>query len=127
MATLDVTEILSDPDFCDTVTITRETETIGSNGRPIITTETFPGVVGVIVAGHGDMLKRFPELTRVEGSVMVYTTFRLAAATQTTQADQMTWNGVNYRLTALNDWTNFGAGFVSAIFTMTDLLEASPT
>ena len=39
----------------------------------------------------------------------------------------MAWNGVNYRLTALNDWTNFGAGFVSAIFTMTDLLEASPT
>lgn len=127
MATLDVTELLSDPDFCDTVTITRKTEIIGSNGRPVITTETFPNVVVVVTAGHGDMLKRFPELTRVEGSVMVHTTFRLVAATQTTQADEMAWNGVNYRLAALNDWTNFGTGFVSAIFTMTDLLEASPT
>lgn len=125
MAGIDVTELLSDPDFCDTFTVTRDVETVGTNGRATIATTVFPSVVGVVTAGQGSMLKQFPELTRVEGAVMIHTTFELRAETAASKADRIEWRGNDYRVTMVNNWMNFGRGFTTAVANLIDLQEAA--
>jgi len=126
MPLLDVTEILSDPDFADTITVTRSSETGFDHGRPIVTTQTFQNVTAVVTAGQGDILKYFPEMANILGAILIHTMFRLTSASDTTQADTVTWQGRDYQVTGLNDWSTFGAGFIMAVGTLKDFVEAAP-
>lgn len=125
MAELDVTELLYDPDFSDTFTVERDTETVGSNGRSTVVTETFANLIGVLTAGQGSILKQFPELTRVEGAILIHCMFELRPETSATKADRILWRGNTYRVTMVNNWMNFGGGFVSAVATLIELVEAA--
>lgn len=126
MPLLDVTEILSDPDFADTITVTRAVETTDGHGRAQTTTQAFPNIVAVVTAGQGDVLKYFPEMANISGAVLIHTTFRLTSTSETTQADTVTWQGRDYQITDLNDWSTFGAGFIMAVGTLKNFVEAGP-
>lgn len=126
MPLLDVTEILSDPDFADTITVTRSTQTGFDHGRPVITVQSFPNVTAVVTAGQGDILKYFPEMTNIQGAILIHTTFRLTSVSETTQADLVTWQGRDYQITGLNDWSTFGVGFIMAVGTVKQFAEAAP-
>ena len=126
MPLLDVTEILSDPDFADTITVTRSVETVDTHGRPQTSPETFPNVTAVVTAGQGDILKYFPEMANISGAVLIHTTFLLTSASETTQADIVTWQGRDYQVTGLNDWSTFGAGFIMAVGTLKNFVEVAP-
>ncbi len=126
MPLLDVTEILSDPDFADTITVTRTSQTGFDHGRPIVTTQTFPNVTAVVTAGQGDILKYFPEMANIQGAILIHTTFRLTSVSETTQADVITWQGRDYQITGVNDWSTFGAGFIMAVGTLKNFVEAAP-
>ena len=126
MPLLDVTEILSDPDFADTIIITRSSEAGFDHGRPIVTTQTFPNVTAVVTAGQGDILKYFPEMANISGAILIHTMFLLTSASETTQGDIVTWQGRDYQITGLNDWSTFGAGFIMAVGTLKNFVEAAP-
>ncbi|NTG00106.1 hypothetical protein G6L30_08230 [Agrobacterium rhizogenes] len=126
MPLLDVTEILSDPDFADTITVTRSVEAGFDHGRPQITMQTFTDIIAVVTAGQGDILKYFPEMANIQGAILIHTTFRLTSASDTTQADTVTWQGRDYQVTGLNDWSTFGAGFIMAVGTLKNFVEAAP-
>lgn len=126
MPLLDVTEILSDPDFADTITVTRSIQSGFDHGRPIVTTQTFLNVTAVVTAGQGDILKYFPEMANIQGAILIHTTFLLTSASETTQADIVTWQGRDYQVTGLNDWSTFGAGFIMAVGTLKNFVEAAP-
>ena len=126
MPLLDVTDVLSDPDFADTITVTRQVETVDGHGRGQIGPQTFSNVTAVVTAGQGDVLKYFPEMVNVRGAVLIHTTFRLISASETTQADLVTWEGRTYQITELNDWSTFGAGFIMAVGTLKEFVEAAP-
>lgn len=114
MPLLDVSDILYDPDFADTLTLTRGVQTVGSNGRTTMA-ETTSTIIGVVTSNSGDILKRFPDLARVEGSVMVTTPTVLQIADGSTIADRLAWRGSDYTVTAVNDYSSYGAGFVIAL------------
>lgn len=126
MPLLDVTDVLSDPDFADTITITRAVETVDSHGRAQIATQTFANVVAVITAGQGDVLKYFPEMANIQGAILIHTTFLLTSASETSRADTVTWQGRDYQVTGLNDWSTFGIGFIMAVGTLKQFVEAAP-
>ncbi|GAC1042261.1 hypothetical protein [Rhizobium sp. No.120] len=126
MPLLDVTDVLSDPDFADTITVTRTTQSGFDHGRPIVTTQTFSNVTAVVTAGQGDILKYFPEMTNIQGAILIHTTFLLTSASETTQADIVTWQGRGYQVTGLNDWSTFGTGFIMAVGTLKNFVEAAP-
>ncbi|MFJ6322264.1 MULTISPECIES: hypothetical protein [unclassified Rhizobium] len=126
MPLLDVTDVLSDPDFADAITVTRMVETVDTHGRGQLTPQQFPNVTAVVTAGQGDVLKYFPEMVNVRGAVLIHTTFRLTSASETTQADIVTWQGRDYQVTELNDWSTFGAGFIMAVGTVKQFTEAAP-
>lgn len=115
MAQLDVTEILLDPDFMDTgLVCKRSVQSIGDNGRATNTVSSTP-FAGVVTSDKGDILERIAGGERKKGSITIHTMFRLAAGSgEEIIADVVTWQGRDYTVVNVNDYSHFGRGFVAA-------------
>ena len=115
MALLDVTEVLLDPDFMDMgLVCKRSTQTVGDNGRAtnVQSSTTFGGVV---TSDNGDILERIAGGERKKGSITIHTLFRLTAGDgEDIIADVVTWQGRDYTVANVNDYSHFGRGFVAA-------------
>lgn len=113
MPLLDVSDVLTDPDFADTFTVYREAVTVGDNGRPTRTETTF-SAVGVVTPDMWSTLQRAPEGSNVSEIITVITQFRLTSSVDGSDADEIVWNGKRYVVIAVGDCTRYGAGFVEA-------------
>lgn len=115
MAQLDVTEILLDPDFMDTgLVCKRSVQTVGDNGRATNAVTATP-FAGVITSDKGDILERIAGGERKKGSITIHTMFRLTAGSgEESIADVVTWQGRDYTVANVNDYSHFGRGFVAA-------------
>jgi hypothetical protein len=113
MALLDVTEVLFDPDFADTITCIREMQTVNGSGLAS-TTPTPSTFTGVVTQDDGDVMQRMPDGEMVSGSITIHTVFRLSAGGPGQNADIVTWQGRNYTVKTISDYSNFGAGFIAA-------------
>ncbi len=114
MAQLDVTEVLSDPDFADdTLVCERASVTTDTLGRDSATLTLLP-FTGVVTSDAGALLKRMAMGERIEDSITIHTTFLLTAGDATRQltADTVRWKGKRWTVSAVNDYSHFGAGFV---------------
>ena len=115
MAQLDVTEILLDPDFMDTgLVCKRSVQSVGDNGRATNSVASTP-FAGVVTSDKGDILERIAGGERKKGSITIHTMFRLTAGSgENSIADVVTWQGRDYTVANVNDYSHFGRGFVSA-------------
>ena len=114
MAFLDVTDILLDPDFCDTgIVCNRNIETISNQGLATITPSqtTFTGVV---TNDNGDTIRRMADAERTVGNINIRTKFRLQDGSAGRTADTIVWQGRTYTVSNVKDFTNYGQGFVVA-------------
>ncbi|MEN6629823.1 MAG: hypothetical protein ABFC42_09270 [Sulfuricella sp.] len=114
MALLDVSDILTDPDFMDTALVCeRNAQTVGNNGMATnaVTLTTFAGVV---TSDNGDLLDRTAGGDRIKGNMTIHTRFPLDDGSSINGADIVQWNGRRYTVTVVNDWSHFGRGFVCA-------------
>lgn len=114
MPFLDVSDVLADPLFADTLTLYRTTETVGSNGRTSVTqaTSTFSAVV---TSANGKELERLPEADRVKGGIIVHTVTRLVNGGGNLAPDEILYLGDRYTVVSLNDYSRYGVGFVAAL------------
>ncbi|MFJ4349463.1 hypothetical protein ACIPZ5_01030 [Pseudomonas sp. NPDC089428] len=115
MALLDVTEVLLDPDFMDMgLVCKRSTQTVGDNGRATNAQSSMP-FAGVVTSDKGDILERIAGGERKKGSITIHTLFRLTAGDgEDIIADVVTWQGRDYTVANVNDYSHFGRGFVAA-------------
>lgn len=114
MPLLDVSEILTDPDFVDTaLSVTRNTQVVGSNGIAVNTPVTTP-FSGVVTNDDGDIMLRQADGTFVNGSIMIHTRFPLTSGMAGIDADIVTWRGRRFTVINVADWTTYGLGFVRA-------------
>lgn len=121
MPDLDVTELLSDSDFSTTFSVTRTTESVGGTGRAANAQEVIPDISGIVVPDRRNLI-RLPDGSRQASSIEIYTTFQLTAGeggvssspgnAESTGADIVTWKGRNYVVAAIEDWSEYGIGFV---------------
>jgi galactose-6-phosphate isomerase len=107
MALLDVSDVLLDPDFADSLQVERVKKTVGTNGLAIETSRKYP-ISGVVTNANGDRLKRLSIGERVDGSILVHCRFVM------NEGDVITWKGRRYTVTSVDDYSNFGRGFVAA-------------
>ena len=112
MPTLDVTELLSDPDFVTSFTVTQRT-IANVEGYAQVSTST-SSQTGVVLPMSTQELVLLPESQRVQGQIKVYTTFHLTAGDSTRSADSVNWRGNSYLVQGTNDFTEYGIGFVEA-------------
>jgi hypothetical protein len=113
MPLLDVSDVLLDPDFFDTLVCTRNVQTVGDDGMATNTSTDTP-FIGVVTSDSGDILTRMETGSRVKGSILVCTKFRLVESAPGIDADIVTWDGSRYTVTTVNNYSRYGAGFVEA-------------
>lgn len=112
MPLLDVSEILLDPDFVDSLVCARNTQTVDDSGIATDTPNCIP-FYGVVTNNTGDLLMRLAEGSRITGSITVHSQFNLIAGADGIDADIVTWNGRQYTVTNVGDWSRFGIGFTA--------------
>lgn len=114
MPELDVTDILFDPDFCDTtLTVTRRDMAVDDDGfgKNSLTTTPFSGVVTVDKSLES---RRLESGQVVHGAILIVTTERLTQGQTGRDADIVTYQGRDYRVSFVDPYTAYGAGFVQA-------------
>jgi len=114
MALLDVSDILTDPDFMDTgLVCERRAQTVGTDGIAVDTvTQTSFG--GVVTSKDGDKLERNADGERVKGTITIHTRFPLDDGSAMNAADTVVWRGRRYTVSLVSDYSHFGRGFISA-------------
>lgn len=114
MPELDVTDILFDPDLCDTtLTVTRRDMAVDDDGfgKNSLTTTPFSGVVTVDKSLES---RRLESGQVVHGAILIVTTERLTQGQTGRDADIVTYQGRDYRVSFVDPYTAYGAGFVQA-------------
>jgi len=114
MPLLDVSEILSDPDFADfSLVVTRNAQTVDDDGfaSNVQTKTTFTGVVTV---DRSLEARRMQAGQVVTGAILIVTTERLTQGQTGRDADIVTYQNRDYRVTFVDPYTAYGAGFVQA-------------
>lgn len=115
MANLDVSDVLSDPDFVSRgIVCHRLSAVIGENGRPQ-TTATEHTFNGVVTTNNGDNMDRKTDGTLIKGAINIHTRFALSEGSAEQQADEITWQGRRYIVIQVLDNLRYGRGFIKAI------------
>lgn len=114
MPFLDVTEVLLDPDFCDyTLVCTRNAQTVDADGFATNVSQDIP-FNGVVTVDRSLEAKRMAAGQSIGGAILVVTQFRLTQGRSGLDADVVLYNGRHYRVTFVDPYTSYGAGFVQA-------------
>lgn len=113
MPQLDVSELLTDPDFADCLVLKRQLQTM-VNGLAV--NQTLPkNFIGVVTSSSGQELDRGPDGERLKQKISVITKTRLMAGRGDYSADIVTWNEHDYTVVQTNDYSRFGQGFIEAV------------
>ncbi|HEJ7993745.1 TPA: head-tail adaptor [Serratia liquefaciens] len=120
MPLLDVTEVLLDPDFVDfSLVCRRQVQTTDDDNFPINTPQEIP-FTGVVTVDRSLEARRMAAGQNINGAILIVTQFRLtqgrksAADGPNLDADLVVYNGGLYRVTFVDPYTRYGAGFVQA-------------
>jgi hypothetical protein len=106
MALISVVELLSDPDFVDTVTVLRNIEVVGDDGVATYQQQAI-NILASIQSASGDELDMLPDGSRTGGTYEVITTFPLTCATEGTKADTVIWRGIEHVVISIGRFGNF--------------------
>lgn len=113
MAFIDVSEIVTDPDFQDTIALTRRTQTINDYGE-IAFTSTSSTMLAVVQAGNGETLERNPGYSIMTDWITVYASFDFRADGSGYYADKITFGGRTFQVKTVTDFMNWGVGYTRA-------------
>ncbi len=117
MAQVDVSELLTDPDFVDEVTLIRRESTVGTDGEHEVSAGEESTIYASVQDVEGEDLARLPEGTRLHDALTVYFGGKLYPAGDGTFGDLIVWNGRRYLVHQIaEDFTNWGGGgYVKAL------------
>ncbi len=120
MPLLDVTEVLLDPDFVDfSLVCRRQIQTTDDDNFPINTAQEIP-FTGVVTVDRSLEARRMAAGQNINGAILIVTQFRLTQGSKSINdgpnldADLVIYNGGLYRVTFVDPYTRYGAGFVQA-------------
>lgn len=115
MPTLDVSDVLLDPDIADRFTVFRRAQSVSAYGRTITTPTRFDGVVGVVNSAGKNDLARLAE-TQLQGRhLSIVTRWRLRGVSKDYQPDIIFWQDNYYLVQLLDPYPQYGQGFVQAV------------
>lgn len=134
MPQIDISVALTSPMFVDVFQVTRRTETLNQYGESTITTQVFFPVYGSVQAASPNDLKRLPDEQHQGKSLSIVTKFSLQGVAPGMQPDLIQWpmnnggaNADNFVVAALDDYSQFAAGFIQAIARSIDMVDFTPT
>lgn len=110
MPLLDVSDIVTDPDFSDRFTVVRRAETVDGSGRPSIAEQLFPAV-GVVTMSSPNDLDRREDYQNFTRSITVVTRFAVQGVVAGYQPDLIEWRGTRHLVKHVAPYPQFGRGF----------------
>lgn len=114
MPTLDVSDVLLSPEFLDTsLVVKRSEQAVDSDGFALNTVKQTP-FGGVVTVDRSLEARRMQAGQVISGAILVITTFRLTNGNTGIDADIVIYRGRDYRVTFVDQYTAYGAGFVQA-------------
>lgn len=114
MPTLDVSDVLLSPEFLDTnLWYRRNVQSVDADGvaSNVATRQQFGGVVTV---DRSLEARRMEAGQVIAGAILVVTQTRLISGKTELDADVVEYAGADYRVTFVDPYTRYGAGFVQA-------------
>lgn len=119
MAAIDVSDIVGDPDFQDSVTLIRRTAVINSSGRNVLA-ESSSTVRMVVQPAKPDDLIRLPDSVRRKDAINVWYRGELSADVDGSYPDIVVWNSKRFQVATsdpFGNWSN-GNGYTESICTL---------
>lgn len=110
MGQINVTEILSDPDFVDKVCLVQRVPSVNSQGENILK-ETNIETIGCVQPASGRTLQRLPEALRVANVSSFWLKAKIIATEPGKYSSILVFKGKRYQVQTVFDWTNFGEGY----------------
>jgi galactose-6-phosphate isomerase len=121
MALIDVSDLLLDPDFTNTVTLIRRASSINIHGEHVMA-ETPSQIIASVQGLSTEDLVRMPEAARLQDMITVYFRGELMAESPNGYADIVVWQGKRYQVVTVDEsFMNFGAGFTRAVCKMEEV------
>lgn len=110
MALIDVTELLSDPDFIDPVSIVSRTPIINNFGENTLN-ETSIQTVGSVQPASGKALQRLPQDLQISDMSSFWVKAEIAVNEPGKYTDVLVFKSRRYQVVTVFQWSNWGAGY----------------
>lgn len=114
MAQIDITELLSDPDFVDIIAIINRVPSINLYGEQYLE-EISIGTIGSVQPATGKVLERLPESMRMHNYSSFWLKGKIIASEPGKYSSVLMFKGVRYQVQSVQDWSNFGAGYTEGL------------
>lgn len=114
MAQLDISELMSDPDFVDELVLINRTPFINSFGEASFQEEKID-TIGSIQPATGKVLERIPESIRMHNYSSFWLKGRIIALEPGKYSSIIFYKGLRYQVQSVQDWSNFGSGYTEGL------------
>lgn len=114
MANIDVTELLTDPDFVDPMVLIDRKPAINSFGENTLTEFSINGF-GSIQPATGKVLQRLPEFLRVSNLRSFWFKGTITASSPGKYSAILVFKGLRFQVQTVFDYTNWGQGWVEGL------------
>lgn len=110
MAQISVTELLSDPDFVDAISVISRVPSINSYGEQTFT-ETTLATIGSVQPANFKQVQKIPELMRVADISSFWFKGTIVASAPGLYSSILVFRGKRYQVKTVADWSNWGEGY----------------
>lgn len=110
MANIDITELLSDPDFVDQVVLVHRTPVVNALGENVLTS-TRVGTIGSVQPASGKTLARLPDALRSQNVSSFWIKAEIVSDGNCKYPDVIEFRGRIYAVQNVLDYLNWGQGW----------------
>jgi hypothetical protein len=110
MGSIDVSELLADPDLVQPLTLIKRTACRDSFGQNQLQETGYP-IVGSVQPVSGKTLQRLPEAMRVANVQSFWVKHKLVSDSRDKYPDIIVKNGKRFTVQVVFDWSDWGSGW----------------
>lgn len=114
MAQIDITGLLSDPDFVDHISLVSRKPSVNSFGENTLK-ETKLDSIGSVQPASGKVLQRLPEALRVANVSSFWFKGQIVVSEPGKYTDILIFKGTRYQVQSVMDWANWGQGWCEGL------------
>ncbi len=123
MPLLDVSEIFTDPDFVDCSLVCYRQLQVPDDDNFVANAQQPIPFAGIVTIDRSMQAKRMAAGQNINGAILIVTQFQLTEGKPGYDADIVTYQGANYRVTLTDPYLAYGAGFVQAHCELMDYVD----
>ncbi len=114
MANIDVTELMSDPDFVDDMKVVTRVPRVNNLGENTFQEQTF-STFGSVQPADAKTVDKLPDELRVEDLSSFWFKGEIIASKPARYSTVLIFKGQRYQVKKVSDWSNFGRGYTQGV------------